>query len=428
MKTAGNTPVRIVLFGLFGCGNLGNDGSLEAVVQRLRRLMPEADLSAVCYDTDIVRKRLDIDTVPIGRSRYLGSVLRMLDKLLLKLPSKLADFARAFFVMRKTDAMIIPGTGILDDFGERPYGMPLSIFIWTLAARLMGAKVAFISIGAGPIRNRYSRFLMLQSARLAHYRSYRDAVSKDFMMRGGVDTAHDGLFPDVAFGLPVPAPVRESANADGRVAVGIGVMNYGGWYNYDRGGKAIYDRYIANMTEFVVWLLDGGYDIRLLTGELNDQVAIDDVLRGLRERRPDDMRGRVVAEPSYSLRDVMEQLSRTDVAVVSRFHNIVCAIKMAVPVMSLGYAAKNEALLEQVGIGGLSQHMESFDVERLKSQFESFAARRSENAAVLRTRAAEFLEQLREQDAMLLRMLDILPASVRRADPAEREVFLSHGR
>lgn len=420
--------MKLVMFGLFGCGNLGNDGSLEAVVTRLWQRIPESEITAVCYDMGVVRKRLDIPTVPLARSRYLAPALAKLDKLFLRLPSRMADFVAAFLLLRKSDAMIVPGTGILDDFGERPYGMPFVILLWTLAARLAGTKIAFVSIGAGPIRSKSSRFLMLQSARLAHYRSYRDTISKDFMTRAGIDTSKDGLFPDVAFGLPAPAPACYVENTDGRMSVGLGVMNYGGWYRDDPAGRAIFDRYIANLTEFAVWLLDRGYDVRLLTGELNDQVAIDDVLRGLREQRPDDVRERVVAEPSYSLGDVMEQISRTDIAVVSRFHNVVCAIKMAVPVMSLGYAAKNEALLEQVGLGGLSQHMESFDVERLKSQFESFAARRSENAAVLRTRAAEFLEQLGEQDAMLLRTLDILPASVRRADPAEREAFLSHGR
>lgn len=419
--------MKLVMFGLFGCGNLGNDGSLEAVVTRLQQRMPEAEITAVCYDMDVVKKRLDIPTVPLSRSRYLAPTLAKLDKLLLRLPSRSADFVAAFLLLRKSDAMIVPGTGILDDFGERPYGMPFVILLWTLAARLAGAKIAFVSIGAGPIRSRFSRFLMLQSARLAHYRSYRDTVSHDFMARVEIDTSKDGLFPDVAFGLPVPAPPCFVENADGRMTVGLGVMNYGGWYRDDPAGRAIYDRYVANLTAFGVWLLDRGYNIRLLTGELNDQVAIDDVLRGLREKRPDDVRTRVVAKPSYSLGDLMEQLSGTDVAVVSRFHNIVCAIKVAVPVMSLGYAAKNEALLEKVDLGGLSQHMESFDVERLKSEFESFAARRSEHAARLRARTAEFLEQLDEQDAVLLRRLDILPASARRTDLKEREAFLSHG-
>ena len=102
---------------------------------------------------------------------------------ILKLPGKLAEFVEACWRVRKVDIMIIPGTGILDDFGERPLGMPFDIFKWCLAARIAGARIAFVSIGAGPIGHPLSRWLMTAAARLAHYRSYRDAISRDFMDR-----------------------------------------------------------------------------------------------------------------------------------------------------------------------------------------------------------------------------------------------------
>lgn len=421
--------MKIVLFGLFGCGNLGNDGSLESVARRLETLVPGVELTATCFDADEVSKRLDIATVPIGRSHYLSPLLRKLDRLLLKLPSKATDFARAFRTMWGADAMIIPGTGILDDFGERPLGMPLTIFVWTLAARLAGAEVAFVSIGAGPIRKGLSRVFMLQAARLAQYRSYRDINSKEFMTRSGIDTSGDALFPDVAFGLAEPEPAADrGARADGALTVGIGVMNYGGWYHYAPEGRAIYDSYIASLTEFAAWLLDQGYDIRLVTGEMNDQVAVDDIVRGLAEIRPREVRGRVAAEPSHSLADVMYQLSMTDVAVVSRFHNVVCAIKMAVPVMSLGYAAKNEALLEQVGLGGMSQHMEGFDIEVLKSGFADLVANRADVSETLRARASQFREQLREQDALVMRQLGIPHEPVYRAEENRKGETLPSGR
>ncbi|GAB4361923.1 MAG: polysaccharide pyruvyl transferase family protein [Oricola sp.] len=406
--------MKIVLFGLFGCGNLGNDGSLEAVVKQLRGAAPDARLTVVCLDRDVVAERIDADLVALEPSQQLAPAVRKLDKLLLRLPSRLLDFVSAFRVLRTAEAMIVPGTGILDDYGERPYQMPLVIFLWTLAARLARTKVAYLSIGAGPIRNRFSRFLLLSAARMAHYRSYRDTVSRDFMTRCGIDTSGDEVFPDVAFGLPVPAaPVRDRRAGDGLV-VGLGAMNYLGWYRHSPQGAAIYRRYVANITEFAAWLLDSGCSIRLLTGELNDRDAVEDVLRGLRERRAEQVRDRVVAEPARSLDDVMEQLAQTDVAVVSRFHNIVCAIKVAVPVMSLGYAAKNEALLDEVGLGGMSQHMEDFDLARLKDDLRSLAARRAEHRAALRARAAQFAERLREQDALVMRRIGFPDGSAER--------------
>ena len=85
--------------------------------------------------------------------------------------------------------LIIPGTGILDDFGGNPFGMPLALLAWCLVARLCGAWVAFVSIGAGRIQHPLSRWLMRSAAAMAHYRSYRDTVSKTFMESIGFDGA-----------------------------------------------------------------------------------------------------------------------------------------------------------------------------------------------------------------------------------------------
>src|SRR4051794_465105 len=44
---------RVVLFGLFGSGNSGNDASLEAMLTFLRR-WPGMDITCVCYAPDAI--------------------------------------------------------------------------------------------------------------------------------------------------------------------------------------------------------------------------------------------------------------------------------------------------------------------------------------------------------------------------------------
>src|SRR6186997_825767 len=46
--------IRVGLFGILGSGNLGNDGSLEAVVSYLRRLDMDVRLSFFCMGPDKV--------------------------------------------------------------------------------------------------------------------------------------------------------------------------------------------------------------------------------------------------------------------------------------------------------------------------------------------------------------------------------------
>ncbi|MER9676895.1 polysaccharide pyruvyl transferase family protein [Mesorhizobium sp. M0208] len=152
------------------------------------------------------------------------------------------DFLRAVRHIRKAKVIVVPGTGILDYFGDRPLGMPFDVFKWCLAAHLAGTRIAFVSVGAGPVGHRLSRWLITSAARMADYRSYRDTASREFMASVGVDTSRESMDPDLAFTLPVP----QSANADPShpLTVGVGVMNYRGWCGFEERGLGISESYL----------------------------------------------------------------------------------------------------------------------------------------------------------------------------------------
>jgi polysaccharide pyruvyl transferase WcaK-like protein len=390
---------RIALLGLFGCGNFGNDGSLEAMLNFLRQARPQAELTCICADPNLIASRYGISTLPIS-STYeppahtparLGRARKAIAKLL--------DLYRTVKRIRRFDVVIIPGTGILDDFGERPYGMPWDILRWCLGARLFGAKIAFVSIGAGPIKHPLSRRLMMWAARVAHYRSYRDVMSKDFVTAVGLEAAGDPIYPDIAFGLP--APQLTEPRDDARLTVGIGVMNYFGWYGFADGSREIYERYIEKLTRFAVYTLDRGHNIRLLAGETTDAQAIADLTRRVWAERPEDSEQRLTTEPAASLQDIMRQMSMTDIVVTTRYHNVVCALKLARPTISLGYSKKNDYLMAEAGQSAYCHHVEDFDVDALIDQFESLrlSARASELTIGAHCRDAQ--ARLKAQEAFL---------------------------
>lgn len=391
------TPRRITLFGLFGSGNFGNEGSLEAMVGFLRRERPEVELSCVCSEPDAVKQTFAIETSPIRRNGPATGLSGSINRLLLKIPGKLADFAQTVRRIRKSDVMIFPGTGILDDFGERPAGMPYDIFKWCLAARLVGTRIAFVSIGAGPIRNRLSRLFMTSAARLAHYRSYRDLQSREFMESVGFDTRGDAIYPDLAFGLPAPIP-SPRLRPEG-LRVGVGVMAYRGWYGFAEGGQSILSGYIGKLAHFVVHLLDSGHDVRLLIGDEEDSVAVDALRAAVNDLRPGS---RLAHEQVHSLGDVMGQMALTDIVVATRFHNIVCALMMRRPTISLSYARKNDVLMEEVGLGEYCHHVETFNVETLIAQFSQLRVAREKHEQAIGGRLVEFRKQVDKQDACLL--------------------------
>jgi polysaccharide pyruvyl transferase WcaK-like protein len=362
---------RIGFFGLFGSGNFGNDGSLKAMIALVGRACPNARLICFCDGPERVRQTFEIAAVAIV-PRYLSPTSRI-GRWLLAIPGKTLVFLRALVHTRMLDTLIVPGTGILDDFGCGPLAMPADAYIWCLAAWLTRTPIWFTSIGAGPIVHPLSRRLMVGAAKMAQYRSYRDADAKRFLTNAGVATGNDPVFPDLAFDLPRPRLLRERASGD-PLTVGIGVMAYHGWKSSSESG-AIHTTYKVKLCRFCMWLIEKGYRVRLLGGDDLDNAAIGAFEQALAAALPEASLARnILAEPVHDLDDVMTQMAETDVVVATRFHNIVCALKMGKPTLSLGYAEKNAILLEEAGLGGFTQGVEDFDLELLKDQFQRLVA------------------------------------------------------
>lgn len=391
--------LRIGLIGQFGIGNLGNEGSLEAMVRFLRAALPDADLVGICSDPDYVRRTHGIDAVAMRAPQGAGGAWRLLNAALLGMPARVANVLHTLKVCRGLDALVFPGTGVLDDYQATPLGFPYEVWRWCWGARVRGAPVAMVSIGAGPITNRLSRFFLGAAARAASFRTYRDQPSKSFMRELGLNEPDSAVFPDLAFGLPTPPSAPRSADAAPVVA--IGVMSYFGWKGR---AQAIYDAYIAKLVEYACWLLGTGARITLLVGSANDIQAVEDVRAGL-ERRCGERVGAVESRMAANLGDVMDQLSQADIAVVTRFHNLVCALHMGRPSISLGYAGKNAELQREFGLAEFCQEVETFDLDTLKTQTTAMLARRDELSRMVEARARARAARLAVQEQALLAWL-----------------------
>ena len=115
------------------------------------------------------------------------------------------DAFRTASWVRRHDAVIVPGMGVLEaTVPMRPWQTPYSMFLLCASGRLFGTKVALVSVGTNVIHQRLTRWLITAAARLAHYRSYRDDISRDAMRQMGLDISGDAVYPDVVFSLPPP--------------------------------------------------------------------------------------------------------------------------------------------------------------------------------------------------------------------------------
>jgi polysaccharide pyruvyl transferase WcaK-like protein len=394
---------RVGLFGILGAGNIGNDASMEAVLRYLRTRHPNAIVDAMCSGPERVMSQYGIEAVPMAWSQTLGEQASGVTWTALKLLSKVTDAVRTASWVCKHDVVIVPGMGVLDaSLPLRALGFPYALFLVSASGTLSRTKVAMVSVGADIVHQRLTRWLLITAARLASFRSYRDSYSRDAMRRSGLDVARDPVYPDLVFGLPAP-----SHDPGDPQTVAVGVMAYYGSNNDRREADAIYASYVANVTRFVLWLVDNGRKVRLLIGDANgsDDAAAQEVLAGLRAQRPGLEPSRVVAQPVSSLADVTRELAMAGTVVATRYHNVLCGLRLCRPTISLGYSAKHEALMADMGVPEFCQPAHPIDVDMLIKRFTELQSRSTQIRHVLQDRNMVSEQRMDEQFATLSALL-----------------------
>ncbi|MFF7651639.1 polysaccharide pyruvyl transferase family protein [Streptomyces sp. NPDC007983] len=382
------TATRVGVFGLLGSGNLGNDGSLEAVLGYLRAEHPDAVVDALCGGPEAVTARFGIPATRLHWYRGEYRTASRAGAIAGKGLGKLVDVFRTAAWVRRHDVVIVPGMGVLEaTLPLRPWGFPYSLFLLCASGRLLRTRVALVSVGAAEIGNRPTRALVRWSARLAAYRSYRDAPSRDAMRAMGVDTTRDEVYPDLAFSLPTP-PTSAPSGPPGLVC--LGVMDFHGGNDDRARAEEIHRRYLDGTIRFVRALVEEGRPVRLLTGDQCDVAVVAAILDAV------DSPLVTAAEPA-SLADLMNEMAAADTVVAVRYHNLICALKTGTPVLALCYAAKSDALMDRMGLGAYCHPAREVDADRLIEQFRALEKRSAELRQTLTERNRVAAQQLASQ-------------------------------
>ncbi|TPQ21651.1 polysaccharide pyruvyl transferase family protein [Streptomyces sporangiiformans] len=391
MTSADETPVRVGVFGLLGSGNLGNDGSLEAVLGYLRAEHPEAVVDALCGGPEVVTARYGIPATRLHWYRGEYRTASRAGSIAAKGLGKLVDAVRTAAWVRRHDVVIVPGMGVLEaTLPLRPWGFPYSLFLLCATGRLFGTRVALVGVGAAPIGNRPTRALVRWSARLAAYRSYRDALSRDAMRAMGVDTARDEVYPDLAFALPTPRASAPSGPSAPPGPVCVGVMDFHGGNDDRARAEEIHRRYLDGTTRFVRALVEDGRPVRLLTGDECDAPVVAAILDAVDSPL-------VTAAEAASLADLMKEMAAADTVVATRYHNLICALKVGTPTLALSYAAKSDALMNRMGLDAYCHPARETDADRLLEQFRALEQRSAELRRTLAERNQAAARQLDDQ-------------------------------
>lgn len=384
-------PLRIGLFGRLASGNIGNDASMEAILAYLREKHPTATVDAMCNGPERMWSHYGIPATKLFHETTFARRPSRPVRAAFLLVEKLADTVTIAAWVRCHDVVIIPGMGVLEaTLPVDPWSLPYSMFMLSVYGKLFRTKVALISVGASRIKQASTRWLYVQSAKLASYVSFRDTQSQEVMAQQGLNISRSPVYPDLAFAIPMP-PYEPG---DARV-IGIGVMHYSGGNDDRRRSMDIHATYVQSVKLFARWLVDNDYRVRLFFGDNDDEVIAKAVLDDLVEYSPNVASTTVALEPVATFDDVTRVVQSVSIVVATRFHNVVAAVRVAKPTLSLGYADKSAVIMTDAGLGDFCLPAGSLDAAQIIERFKE-----------LERQSPGLCKEMKEKTAAKARLLD----------------------
>jgi polysaccharide pyruvyl transferase WcaK-like protein len=393
---------RIILIGHFGAGNLGNECTLQAVIERTLQRWPQTHLQCACTDPKDVEARHNISAIcwkPVLRapaSQKQVTIGQRASSALVRIIDELMHIATCIRVLRQNDMLIVCGTGIVCDYLTGPRGWPYILFKWSALAALSKVKILFLGVGVGPIYHPFSRWLIKRSLGFAAYRSYRDEASKQYLQGIGFSTARDAVCPDLVFGLSEPLSRSISNRRRIRPVIGLGLKDYD--LKSSDGNTNTYQDYLVIMIKFIGWLCEHGYNVRLLVGDFQHDIrATEDIVDAIKGQCTEE--GQVVAEPARTIEELMQQLDETDIVISPRFHNLVLALSLNRPVIALSDHPKLDSLMTEIGLADYCLSLENLDIVRLIKLFQQLQNDAGRVKAYIQEKTEKYHEALDRQYA-----------------------------
>jgi polysaccharide pyruvyl transferase WcaK-like protein len=401
---------KIAFFGNFGTQNFGNEATLQAIHFNLRRLMPEAEFACICTFPANVSAANGIAAFPISPPAVVAwepkaHAARLIRRVVIGIPNELYRWYYAFMKLGSTDALIVPGTGLLMDSHDLLSWGPYGLFKWSVLAKMRGCKLLFVSVGVGPLNGRLGRFFAKMALGLADFRSYRDVSSLEYLKSIGFDVGSDHVYPDLVFSLPTVLIPRKSKSRERRPVVGLGLMHHDGMYGDITHDDETYRRYMDVLLESTKWLLDRGYDVKLLIGELRDPVF--EFTKLVNEKLPGLESTRILHTPVTSVEALLAQFADTDFVVVTRFHNIVFALLNDKPVVSISFHSKCASLMRDMGMPEYCLQIDHLERDQLIGKVLCVENNGREMSALIVNRKMDFRLSLDKQYLLIARLCGV---------------------
>ena len=305
---------------------------------------------------------------------------------------------KSYFNLKDFDFLIISGGGQLDDSYGGAWSHPYALMKWVMIAKFRKTPVAFVSVGAGPIKSKLSQWFIKTALSKALYRSYRDESSKNLISEIGFKR-NDFVYPDLAHSLDFSIYHGNTEIANHRyLTVGVGPMVYCDPRSWPRRDINRYHKYLSKLASFVHWLLEQKHRVVLFPGVSGaDQLAIRDLTTFISQMNVQIPSDQVKEINVDSVHDLLSGISHTDIVVASRFHGVLLSHALYKPVLALSYHDKVTTLMKDIGHSDYCLDIETFDLPSLIDRFKGIQKNRISLGSQIALKEKEYQEKLNQQ-------------------------------
>jgi len=407
MSGSSSSSSSIALLTPYDGGNLGDAAIQDALIANLRALDANVQLYGITLNPVRTSARHHIPCFPlavISRPYYQPApaaafapsssgqvrarakpnfVQRIKRKLLTITPFRqlrallreVGHIARSYRFLRQVNVLAVAGGGQLDEEWGGAWGHPYALFKWTTLARLAGASVVVLSVGACQIEGRLTRLFLRRALSLATYRSYRDEGSKQLAL-AITPLAEGPVVPDIAFSLPVGQykPVPSASAFPLRIA--FSPISYGHPGLWPTPNAPHYERYITELAAFASFLLQSGASIVLFSSSSPDELIFAELRKRLDSRLRQEDRARILTSEASSHGELLALFQSVDYVVSSRLHALLLSFLVHKPAIAISYDRKVTCLMEEMGQAAYCFDIKSVTSDNLREAFSEIQTNR----------------------------------------------------
>ncbi len=360
---------NVVMSGYYGFSNAGDDAILQSIHEGILAASDEISVTVLSNNPSLTQSLYGLDGVPRFRLWNVVSALR------------------------RCDVLLSGGGSLLQD---RTSTRSLLYYLAVIRlAQWFGRPVVLYANGIGPVDKPNNRRRVRKAVERAALVTLRDSSSRDELIDMGVTRKDLYVTADPVFNLYPSSPERGRELLD---AVGlpagvpfavVSVRDWPGTGDFPRQMALVCDHLRRTHGMEILFLLMHPNRDRLATAQVRQ----------------------LMEEPSYLLdvtctpRDLMAVLGLSRLCVSMRLHTLIFSARMAIPCVGLVYDPKVDSYLKELGMPSAGD-VEHFHGEEAIASVDALMARYPQALEQLKEKSQELAQAARQNEALLLQLLE----------------------